>query len=78
MFATSFVIVELISLPSRTKSREVPSPGLLDPIVMYNSDQELHSKLDLLTYNLDILDKILFCFALLAHMCLLTWAVEVL
>ncbi|KAG4434157.1 hypothetical protein IFR05_010349 [Cadophora sp. M221] len=78
MFAASFVIVELISLPSRTGSHGVSTPGLLDPTVMHNSDQELHSKFDSLTQNLDVLDKTLFSLAFLAHLCLLTWAVEVL
>lgn len=71
MFVASFIVVELIHLPSRTSgSRPVPL-GLL---AVRNPDQE--SDLAALAALLDVCDFLLFAPALLTHFYLLIWTIE--
>ncbi|KAH7419357.1 hypothetical protein BKA64DRAFT_14188 [Cadophora sp. MPI-SDFR-AT-0126] len=78
MFAVSFVVVELISIPSRiSKSPRMSAPELLDPGLQ--TEQSLDSQKSLmLDNNLDIIDRIVYTLALLVHLGLLIWAIEVL
>lgn len=78
MFAVSFVVVELISFPSRmSQSTGVPAQELLGPglQIAQSSDDQRFKKL---SQNLDLIDSILFLTAILVHLGLLIWAIEVL
>ncbi|PVH89575.1 hypothetical protein DL98DRAFT_1123 [Cadophora sp. DSE1049] len=78
MFAVSFVLVELIFIPSRiTKSPRKPSPELLGP-GLHRAESSDNQKSDTLAHNLDLIDRIIYTVALIVHLGLLIWAIEVL
>ena len=78
MFAVSFIVVELISFPSRTSSStETPAQELPRPISQTAQSLNDHRS-QKLAQNLDVIDSSLFLTATLVHLGLVIWAIEVL